>query len=824
MGRPVGSSVAIGSALAAVAPVSLGLAVVGADGLIRSANPAFAARCGTGNPAGKPLASFLHSGADPTCARDIADALAKGSEFTGTVCWQDGEGAAQAELAVIPVTEQGVLLHFLAVLRDQAQVEQAEAMLDATAQRLQRLLDHLPAGVVVHGSDSRVLAVNARAAELLGATPAALLGKGAHAGWRFVNGDGSPMSQENYPVCRTLSERRNLSNLVVGIVTGNRSEPTWVLCNTFLVCDDGRHVTEAVVCFTDCTELKRAEQSLHKSEERLRLVLQGSTDAPWDWNLRTGEVYYSPRWWEMVGREPGEINADAELWLRMAHPHDADRVRQVFERALAGQAHSYEVEFQLRHKDGHYVPVLSRGFILRDGQGRPVRVSGTNTDLTERKRAEQSIHQLAFFDYLTELPNRRLLMDELQRLISRNARSAEWGALLFIDLDNFKLLNDTLGHDIGDLLLRQVAFRLRHAVRDTDCVARIGGDEFVILLDGLGKDRDRAAAEASSVAHKILGSCDELYSLPPRSYRSTPSIGIALCNGSSPADVILRQADLAMYQAKAAGRNPMRFFDPAMQAVIDRRAALEHDLREGLARDQFRLFCQPQFDAEGRLAGGEVLLRWRRNDTDMVSPGEFIGVAESTGFVMPLGHWVLSETCKRLAAWRHHPRLSRVPLAVNVSAQQLRCADFPSQVLDTVRAAGADPHQLGLELTESLLAEDLEEVIAKMECLKRGGVRFSIDDFGTGYSSLSYLKRFPLETLKIDRSFVHDIHIDPNAAAIVEVIITLARKLGLKVVAEGVEEEGQRQFLRDGGCDWFQGYLLGRPMAIDEFEHVFGNA
>jgi diguanylate cyclase (GGDEF)-like protein/PAS domain S-box-containing protein len=554
-------------------------------------------------------------------------------------------------------------------------------------------------------------------------------------------------------------------------------------------------------------------------------VLQGSTDAPWDWNLATGETYYSPRWWEMVGRVPGELPEDAELWLRMAHPDDVAHVRSTFERALADGSRAYEVEFRLRHKDGHYVPVLSRGCVLRDAHGRPVRVSGTNTDLTERKQAERHIHELAYFDYLTGLPNRRFLMDELHRVLSRSARSAEAGALLFLDLDNFKLLNDTLGHDIGDLLLRQVGYRLRHAVRDSDCVARLGGDEFVILLENLGTHADAAATEAGLVGHKLLAVCDEPYALPARSYRSTLSIGITMFGANSGgADVVLRQSDMAMYQAKAAGRDTLRFFDPAMQAAIDRRYALEHDLREGMLRNEFRLYCQPQFDAAGTLSGGEILLRWKRAGGDLVEPGEFIGLAEATGLVLVIGQWVLRETCKRLAKWAGNPRLSGVPLAVNVSAQQMRTADFAAQVLAIVRDTGANPARLGLELTESVLAENIEEVIAKMECLKRDGVMFSIDDFGTGYSSLSYLKRFPLETLKIDRSFVHDIHLSPDAAAIVEVIIALARKLGLKVVAEGVEQEAQRDFLHAEGCDQFQGYLLGRPVPLDEFEHRFGIA
>jgi diguanylate cyclase (GGDEF)-like protein/PAS domain S-box-containing protein len=808
-------------------PASLGLAVVGSDLKIRYANQVFLARTGVSadEVVGKPLTFFVSDDSDPACLRDAGDAIRERRECAGMVRTKGpGGGSFPAEFAIIPVPDHDDP-HFVAVLRDLRGAGATEALLAETSSRFHGLLEHLPAGVVVHGSDSRILTVNSRAAELLGSSPADLISKGARDDWHFVHDDGTHFQPDEYPVCRTLAERRNQSNIVVGIDHCDGSEPVWVLCNTYLVCEDGHQPIEAVVCFTDCTNLKRTEHSLQKSEERLRLVLEGSTDAPWDWNLRTGELYYSPRWWDMVGREPGELPEDPELWQRLAHPEDVAHVREVFEGALAGLTRAYEVEFRLCHKDGHYVPVLARGFIQRDQQGRPVRVSGTNSDLTERKRAEHNIHQLAYFDYLTGLPNRRFLMDELQRLLSRSARSGQLGALLFLDLDNFKLLNDTLGHEVGDLLLRQVAYRLRHAVRDSDCVARLGGDEFVVMLENLGKDQQTAANEAGQVATKVLAACDEPYALPSRSYRSTPSIGIAMFDGGGgPADVVLRQADLAMYQAKAAGRNTLRFFDPAMQAASDRRYTLEHDLREGMRKNEFRLFCQPQFDARGRLAGGEVLLRWQRDGHDLVGPDEFIGLAESTGLVLSLGHWVLQETCKHLAAWSANPRLAGVPLAVNVSAQQLRTADFAAEVLATVRDAGADPHRLGLELTESLLAENLEDVIGKMECLKRGGIHFSVDDFGTGYSSLSYLKRFPLETLKIDRSFVHDIHTDPSAAAIVEIIITLARKLGLKVIAEGVEEEAQRQFLRAGGCDHFQGYLFGKPMEIHEFERVYGTA
>jgi diguanylate cyclase (GGDEF)-like protein/PAS domain S-box-containing protein len=825
--QPLSGREAVG-ALPVPTAASPGLAVVGSDLTIRSANQVFLSGIGASaaDAVGKPLTFFLGHRSDPLHVRAVHEALANGREYSGQVEGARLDGTLfVAELGVVPVVENGALQHFVAVLRELREVPETEAVRDATCGSLHRLLEHLPAGVVVHDSEQRIIAINARATELLGTRPELLVGRVPCSIYRFLHDDGTSMDEYDYPVARTLSERHSLSDVVVGVDRGDGAPPLWLICNTYLVCDNGRDPTETVVCFTDCTKLKRIEQSLHKSEERLRLVLQGSTDAPWDWNLQTGEIYHSPRWWEMIGRAPGELPDDAKLWQRMAHPDDAAYVQETLERVLNEGKCSFEFEFRLRHKDGHYVPVLLRAFVLRDQQGRPLRVSGTNTDLTERKEAEHHIHELAYFDSLTGLPNRRFLVDELHRVLGRNGRSGETGALLFLDLDNFKLLNDTLGHGVGDLLLHQVAERLRHAVRDSDFVARLGGDEFVILLESLGMEAQAAANEAGLVGHKLLAVCAQPYALPGRSYRSTISIGITMfATDSGGADVVLRQADMAMYQAKAGGRDTLRFFDPAMQAAIDRRYALEHDLREGLLRNEFRLYCQPQFDAGGKLAGGEILLRWQRAGGKLVGPAEFIGLAEATGLVLSIGQWVLRETCKRLAAWADNPRLSAVPLAVNVSAPQLRMADFAVQVLAIVRDTGANPERLGLELTESLLAENIEDVIAKMERLKRDGVRFSIDDFGTGYSSLSYLKRFPLETLKIDRSFVHDIHTNPDAAAIVEVIITLARKLGLKVTAEGVEQEAQREFLHAGGCDQFQGFLLGRPVALDEFERHFGTA
>jgi diguanylate cyclase (GGDEF)-like protein/PAS domain S-box-containing protein len=819
--------VVVGPAGAPVVGASVvpGLGIIGEDGVFRFANPEFVAMVGL--PLEKLLGqqiSVVYT-PDSECIAGMRDAIAAGRDYSTQLRGLRKDGQPwSSELSIVPVHGAGgKLLHFIVLLRDTSANRSVEDELRATNRRFHDLLDHLPAGVVVHDKDSRIVAVNQLAAKLLGRPAEQLIGHSAHDNWNLLRDNDGALPIEEYPVCRALKTKSNLWNIVVGIDRGDPDGTIWVICNTYVVCNESGELTEAVVCFTDCTELKRADQELHKSEERLRLILQGSNDAPWDWNLVTNELYYPPRWWQMIGRTENELPADAWLWLRLTHPDDQRRVRDFFEQVLASSKQSYEVELRLRHKDGHYVPVLSRGFILRDEHGKAVRVSGTNTDLTERKEAERHIHQLAYFDYLTGLPNRRFLTEELHKLLSRSTRSGELGAVLFIDLDNFKMLNDTLGHDVGDMLLREAAYRLRHAVREGDYVARLGGDEFVIVLDNLGSDVAVAAAEADVVGHKVLAVCAENYALPARPYRSTASVGIALFGRDTDSvDVLLRQADLAMYQAKAAGRNMLRFFDPLMQATIDRRYALEHDLRDGLVREEFRLYCQPQFDGDGQLAGGEILLRWQHPQRGLVGPAEFIPTAESTGLMLQVGRWVLRESCRRLAGWGSDPVLGKIQLAVNVSAQQVHALQFVDDTLDIIAQTGADPHRLSLELTESLLAENMEDVIEKMHRLKQAGVNFSIDDFGTGYSSLSYLKRFPLEKLKIDKSFVRDIHTDPNAAVIVEVIITLARKLGLKVIAEGVEKDEQRDFLRDGGCDGFQGYLLGHPVDIDEFERRYG--
>jgi diguanylate cyclase (GGDEF)-like protein len=522
---------------------------------------------------------------------------------------------------------------------------------------------------------------------------------------------------------------------------------------------------------------------------------------------------------------PGEHAVDPEAWVRLTHPEDRIRVVAFLDELLPGPRQTYSMEFRLRHRDGHYVPVLSRGYILRDGAGKALRLSGTNTDLTERKQAERRIHELAYFDQLTGLPNRRFLVEELSQILARNGRAGRHGALLFLDLDNFKLLNDTMGHDVGDLLLREVARRLRRALREGDHLARLGGDEFVIVLENLGASPAEAMAEVQAVGRKILEALGEPFELAGRQCASSPSIGATLFDGDrADIDTLLRQADLAMYRAKDEGRNTLRFFDPGMQAAADRQATLSAALRTGLARRQFVLYFQPQFGHDGSLVGAEALVRWKRGADELVGPGEFIGAAESGGLIAALGMDVLEQGCLTLARWARAPRLATLKLAVNISVHQLRDPDFPHAIAALLAATGAPADRLTLELTESVFARNPADLVDRMQQLRRLGIHFALDDFGTGYSSLAYLARFPLAALKIDRSFVRAVDHDRNASSVVEAIIALARKLHLATIAEGVELDAQRAFLAAHGCDVMQGYLLGHPVEMDEFERRYTQA
>ncbi|MFT3812549.1 MAG: EAL domain-containing protein [Acidovorax sp.] len=525
------------------------------------------------------------------------------------------------------------------------------------------------------------------------------------------------------------------------------------------------------------------------------------------WNRRYEEIFPWMKPHMAVGlpfRTLLEISAQSHL----PGADEAERTAWV-ERRLARQA-SREDTSELRLPAGHVVQVTDR----------PTPQGGhviTYHDVTDMRRASAEIESLAFYDPLTGLPNRRMLLNRLDQATAQAVDTGQMGALLFLDLDQFKVLNDTRGHEVGDLLLQQVAQRLKATVRAGDTVARLGGDEFVVMLDKLAPERAAAVAQVRRVGEKILASLSQPYELGGQTHRGACSVGATLFGrGRCAAAELLRQADIAMYQVKAQRGNALCFFDPQMQADINERARLEADLRAALAEGQFVLHYQPQYTLQGRLMGAEALLRWRHPERGLVEPGEFIAVAEDCGLIVPLGLWVLRAACQQLAAWQGDARCAALQLSVNVSARQFRQPDFAQQVVAVVQQTAARAHLLTLELTESLMLEDLEDSIAKMHLLRTKGVRFSIDDFGTGHSSLAYLTRLPLHQLKIDKSFVRNLGASNADDVIVQTIIGMARTLDLEVIAEGVETPAQRDDLARYGCDLFQGYLLGPPMPVEE--------
>ncbi|HRH81209.1 MAG TPA: EAL domain-containing protein [Thiobacillaceae bacterium] len=490
-----------------------------------------------------------------------------------------------------------------------------------------------------------------------------------------------------------------------------------------------------------------------------------------------------------------------------------------------GRGETWEGEFINRRKDGAEFVEWAVIAPVRDAEGRATHYLAVKQDISERKRAQAEIQNLAYFDPLTRLPNRRLLLDRLDHALVTSRRSEAYGALLMLDLDNFKLLNDSQGHMMGDRLLQEVARRLVASVRQEDTVARLGGDEYVLILENLSQDQASAAHKAEMIAEKVRHALGRPYILDgdKAEYEVTASMGITLFQGTDTGtDTLFKQADVALYQAKGGGRDRLRFFNQAMQATIDARTALEAALRQALARDELRLYYQPQVDRQGRLIGAEALLRWFPPGQEPVSPARFIPLAEETGLILPMGEWVLRSACAQLSAWARHVETRELRLAINVSARQFHQPQFVEQIATCLRESGIDPARLKLELTESVVLDNADEVIQRMRQIKALGVSFSLDDFGTGYSSLSYLKRLPLDQLKIDQSFVRDVTEDPNDAAIVSAILAMSQSLGLDVIAEGVETEAQHDFLRKNGCQSFQGYLFGKPMPIREWTSRFG--
>jgi diguanylate cyclase (GGDEF)-like protein/PAS domain S-box-containing protein len=593
----------------------------------------------------------------------------------------------------------------------------------------------------------------------------------------------------------------------------------WWLVRGVPVLDEYGSVSKWFGTCTDIHDIKETEKALRDSESRLQFTLETSHIGCWDFNLVDYKSHRTLEHDRIFGYTSLLPEWSYPMFLNHILPEDRDEVNSRFKIAMENQS-NWEFECRIHRADGELRWIWAVGKYLPNKKEGIPHMAGILQDITQRKKAEETIYDLAYYDPLTRLPNRRLMLDRLQHtLISRSLKKRH-GAILFINLDNFRTLNDSKGHSVGDLLLIEVTQHLQEVVHKDDTVSRIGSDEFVLVLDGLNEATDLAALHAEAVAKRVLAKINQTFNLQNYEYRCSACIGITLfCGNELSVDELIKHADIAMHQAKQNGSNSICFFDSTVQATLEYRVQLEAWMHKAL-HEQYQLYYQVQVNELGKATGAESLIRWHHPEHGLISPAAFIPLAEETGLILPIGQWVLETACAQLKAWEDNPHTQNLVIAVNVSAKQFGQQSFVEQVLDILKASGANPNRLKLELTESMLVNNVDDIIEKMNALKNKGVKFSLDDFGTGFSSLTYLKSLPLTQLKIDQSFVRDALTNSNDAAIIRTIIALGDSLEMEVIAEGVETEQQREFLAAHGCHNYQGYLFSKPLPVKEFEQL----
>ncbi|HSN62842.1 MAG TPA: EAL domain-containing protein [Azonexus sp.] len=674
------------------------------------------------------------------------------------------------------------------------------------------MLDSLGEGLYVIDRQGHCEFINPVALEILGLTRQEIVGKDQHRLFHHHRPDGSPYPNSECPIYLTLHDGRKRRGEEWFFRKNGEGFPVRYSVTPLR----DRRNEGAVVAFHDISDSRKADEQM-----RISAIAFETQEAMLVTDAAKRIIRVNRAFTEITGYTADEVIGQTPAVFKSGH-HEYGFYGEMW---ASLKAHgNWRGEIWNRRKNGEVFPEWLSITAVRNAEGQISHFVASYLDLTQRKEAEEHIQFLAFYDPLTHLPNRRLLNERLEKALLAGARHRRYAALLFIDLDNFKMLNDSMGHAIGDLLLREVAQRLSNSIRANDTVARQGGDEFVILLEELSQDIHGAIAQIKLIAHNMLEALDKPYQFGDVSYHCTASIGaVPFMDTGETVESLLKSADMAMYKAKAAGKNALRFFDPSMQTEIEQRATVERELRNALQAGQFELYFQPQVDSAGSVFGAEALIRWHHPGRGLVGPDEFIRIAEESRLILPIGQWVLTQACRQLALWQKNPDTAHLTLAVNVSALQFRDSDFVNSVARAIAESGAPGSRLKLEITESLLVEDIGGTIEHMRPLKEKlGVGLVLDDFGTGYSSLSYLKQLPLDQIKIDRSFVRDINSDPNDAAIAETIIALGHFFNLTIIAEGVETPAQRDTLIICGCKAFQGFYFGKPGTIEQFQAGLG--
>lgn len=723
----------------------------------------------------------------------------------GEIRWMRSAGQVERNNIGKPVLMRGIAQDITERKLSESLLEKARIALEESRSRYLDLYEFAPVGYLSISNQGLIMEVNWKMTTMFGLKRNQLL---QELFAKFVEDEDKDRWHRQFVVMKEFSAGEELS------FDMKFSHENGSIFHANLNClrmDDVEDESMLRLTLVDITQIKQSESALSiaatifESHEGMLV-----TDAKGH-ILRVNHSFttitgYTAK--EVLGKNPSILSSGK---------HDAAFYTEMWNSIK--ESGRWEGEIWNKRKNGEIYPELLTISTVNDRYGIVCNYVATLADITSNNAATEEIKSLAFYDPLTKLPNRRLLLDRLKHSLAASEHNGQEGAVLFLDLDHFKTLNDTQGHDIGDLLLQQVSARLTACVRESDTVARLGGDEFVVLLEALSSIPSEAAMQTEVIANKILSVLNQPYQLGTHKCYSSPSIGVAIFNDHQLSiEELLKQADIAMYQAKVAGRSTIRFFNPEMQDAINNRASLEADLRLAIEKQHFILYYQVQVDSTNQPLGAEALIRWIHPERGMVSPINFIPLAEETGLILSIGLWVLKAACIQLKAWEQDPLTRHLTISINVSAKQFSQVEFVKQVQITVQRYAIKPMLLKLELTESMLLDNIEHVIITMVALETIGVQFSLDDFGTGYSSLQYLKMLPMHQLKIDQSFVRDIVTDNNDKSIVRTIIAMAKTLGMDVIAEGVETEGQRELLINKGCPKFQGYLFGKPVPIEVFE------